>query len=160
MDGHQRLNVLEREQWDVEGGVPVVGILAEDEKDAAEKLLLLSSTYGKIDPQGVYEFTEMHGISLVDFTLPDLPDFDCGVYLAEFYDVEGEWPSLSSEDKAPFQQITFTLHDTQAEEVKRALTAAKRQGDFNGSKNENSNGNALSFICETFLTDHGCRERD
>ena len=64
LDGHQRLHVLEREGWDVEGGIPVVEIEAADEKDAAEKLLLLSSTYGKIDPQGLYEFTETHGIQL------------------------------------------------------------------------------------------------
>ena len=58
-------------------------------------------------------------------------------------------------DRAPFQQMTFTLHDTQAEQVKRALVAAGRLGDFTDSPNQNSNGNALSFICETFLTEHG-----
>ena len=58
-------------------------------------------------------------------------------------------------DRAPFQQMTFTLHDEQAEQVKRALVAAGRLGDFTDSPNQNSNGNALAFICETFLTEHG-----
>ena len=90
LDGHQRLNVLEREQWDVEGGIPVVDIEAADEKDAAEKLLILSSTYGKIDPQGVYEFTEMHEIPLTEFALADLPDFNYQSYMAGFYDIRSD----------------------------------------------------------------------
>jgi hypothetical protein len=60
-----------------------------------------------------------------------------------------------TEDRAPFQQMTFTLHDTQAEQVKRAMAAAGKLGDFTDSPNQNSNGNALAFICETFLTEHG-----
>ena len=58
-------------------------------------------------------------------------------------------------DRTPFQQMTFTLHDTQAEQVKRAIVAAGRLGDFADSPNQNSNGNALAFICEAFLTEHG-----
>ncbi len=72
---------------------------------------------------------------------------------------ESEWADafdgLPDEDRAPFQQVTFTLHDAQVEQVKRALTAAGKLGDFADSPNENSNGNALAFICETFNTEHG-----
>jgi hypothetical protein len=78
--------VLEREGWELDGDVPVVEIEAKDEKEAAEKLLVLSSTYGKIEPQGVYEFTEQYGIDLRDFDLPDLPDFDIDSFTAEFYE--------------------------------------------------------------------------
>lgn len=91
LDGHQRLNVLERENWDIDGGVPVVEIEAADEKDAAEKLLLLSSTYGKVDGQGLYEFTADKGVDLREFDLPDLPDFDVGEYLDEYH---GEVPDF------------------------------------------------------------------
>ena len=62
-----------------------------------------------------------------------------------------EYPSLPDGDKPEFQQMTFTLHDSQAEEVKAALDAAKAMGAFD-SPNENSNGNALARVCETFLT--------
>lgn len=41
-----------------------------------------------------------------------------------------EMPDLTSGDKAPFQQMTFTLHDDQVEEVKRALDIAKGMGSF------------------------------
>lgn len=59
--------------------------------------------------------------------------------------------ALPSGDKQPFQQMTFTLHDTQADVVRRALDAAKDAGDFDGSPNENSNGNALARLAEAFL---------
>lgn len=59
--------------------------------------------------------------------------------------------ALPDGDKPPFQQMTFTLHDSQADVVRRALDAAKDAGDFDGSPNENSNGNALHRIAESFL---------
>ena len=65
--------------------------------------------------------------------------------------VKPEPLSLPDGDKQPFQQMTFTLHDSQADIVRRALDAAKDAGDFDGSPNENSNGNALARIAEAFL---------
>ena len=59
--------------------------------------------------------------------------------------------ALPDEDRAPFQQMTFTLHDSQVEIVKEALRKADNLGDFDGSPNENSNGNALAFICGEFI---------
>lgn len=61
-------------------------------------------------------------------------------------------PYLADGDREPFQQMTFTLHDEQADQVKSAMEAAKAMGPFIDSPNENSNGNALARICETFLT--------
>lgn len=72
---------------------------------------------------------------------------------------DGDWAravgGLPAEDRSPFQQMTFTLHDTQAEQVKAAMAAAGKLGDFADSPNQNSNGNALAFICEIFITEHG-----
>ena len=72
---------------------------------------------------------------------------------------DGEWGDalnkLPDEDRAPFQQITFTLHDTQVEIVKSALSIAGKLSNFEDSPNENGNGNSLSFICEAFITEHG-----
>lgn len=59
--------------------------------------------------------------------------------------------ALPQGDKAPFQQMTFTVSDEQAEQVKRALEAAKRVAPFVDTGNENSNGNALARVCEVFL---------
>jgi ParB-like chromosome segregation protein Spo0J len=60
-------------------------------------------------------------------------------------------PELASGEKGPIQQMTFTLHDDQAEVIKRALQAAKDQGPFVDTGNENSNGNALARIAEAFI---------
>lgn len=58
-------------------------------------------------------------------------------------------------DRSPFQQKTFTLHDSQAEVIDRAIKLAHSLGDYVDSLNENSNGNAIARICETFITQNG-----
>lgn len=58
---------------------------------------------------------------------------------------------LPTGDKVPFEQMTFTLANEQAEQVKAAMDKAKGLGPFINTGNENSNGNALSRICETYL---------
>ena len=71
-----------------------------------------------------------------------------GLELPNFTDIsEGtDGFSLPSGDKAPFQQMTFTLADAQAERVKRAISEVEvMEGTEYG--NENSNGNALHQIC-------------
>lgn len=81
-----------------------------------------------------------------------LTGFDLGELEALTYEAAPtELPALRDGDREPFQQMTFTLHDEQAEQVKLAMDAAKAMGQFD-SLNENSNGNALARICETFLT--------
>lgn len=89
--------------------------------------------------------------------LADLEAEGFDVTLTGFDAIEGvdeldEMPALPEGDKDPFQQMTFTLHDEQAEQVMAAISAAKAMGPFIDSPNENSNGNALARICETFLT--------
>jgi ParB-like chromosome segregation protein Spo0J len=65
-------------------------------------------------------------------------------------DAETDMPDLADGDREPFQQMTFTLHDDQVEEVKAAMEKAKAMGAFVDTGNENGNGNALARICETF----------
>ncbi len=57
--------------------------------------------------------------------------------------------SLPDGDKAPFQQQTYTLADTQAEVIKNAIADIKKTEEYNYVEtfgNENSNGNALYLI--------------
>lgn len=57
--------------------------------------------------------------------------------------------SLPDGDKAPFQQMTFTLADEQAEEIKNAISDIKETEEYKYAEtmgNENSNGNALYLI--------------
>ncbi len=62
---------------------------------------------------------------------------------------EDDAPNLDEGDK-PFQNMTFTLHDSQVEIVKQALKKAKAAKAGEDPINENENGNALSFICAQY----------
>jgi hypothetical protein len=57
--------------------------------------------------------------------------------------------TLPDGDKAPFQQMTFTLADEQAEQIKNAISDIKETEEYKYAEtmgNENSNGNALYLI--------------
>jgi ParB-like chromosome segregation protein Spo0J len=57
--------------------------------------------------------------------------------------------SLADGDKAPFQQMSFTLADEQAEQIKNAISDIKETEEYKYAEtmgNENSNGNALYLI--------------
>jgi hypothetical protein len=61
----------------------------------------------------------------------------------------GEEFTLPDGDKAPFQQMTFTLADEQAEQIKNAIEDIKKTEEYKYAEtmgNENSNGNALYLI--------------
>jgi hypothetical protein len=73
----------------------------------------------------------------------DLPGFDLNA------NELGEDFTLPDGDKAPFQQMTFTLADEQAEQIKNAITDIKQTEEYKYAEtmgNENSNGNALYLI--------------
>ena len=73
----------------------------------------------------------------------DTPGFDVNS------DEMGTDFTLPSGDKAPFQQMTFTLADEQAEQIKNAIADIKATEEYKYAEtmgNENSNGNALYLI--------------
>jgi len=71
--------------------------------------------------------------------------------LLQQFNAEGaQLPEISDEEKPPFGQMSFMLHDEQMEEVESAIAQAKQMGHGDSAVNENSNGNALAFICSTF----------
>ena len=94
---------------------------------------------------------EMSDLDDLDFDL-SLTGFDAGEIAALQFDddAEIEMPALADGDKEPFQDMTFNLHDDQAEQVKEAISKAKAMGDFGETGNENANANALARICEIF----------
>ena len=96
-------------------------------------------------------------MDLLPGELKGLGDFYTGFDDEEFKrlvgDVDGvDFPELNSGGKEPFQQMAFSLHDDQAEIVKDALEKAKEY-DLDDKINTNINGNALYFICQTFMSD-------
>lgn len=88
----------------------------------------------------------------------DLPLCDFGVPAWETENVNpddfGEDFSLPSGDKEPFQQMTFTLADFQASEIKDALEEVKGLEEYKTMitfGNSNTNGNALALIIEQWI---------
>ena len=67
---------------------------------------------------------------------------------------ETDLPELPDVDK-DHQQMTFILHNEQADTVKEAVAYAKKHLDVKSDLNENSNGNAIAMICELFITQNG-----
>lgn len=70
----------------------------------------------------------------------------------KLYDVtEAAPPELADGDRAPFRQMTFTVHDDQHAVIEEAMAKAKKAGGDASEVNENSNGNALAFICKAYV---------
>lgn len=68
-------------------------------------------------------------------------------------DVGKDGFSLADGDRAPFQQMTFTLADEQATVIKNAIADMKETDEYKYAEtmgNENSNGNALYLIVATW----------
>ena len=104
-------------------------------------------------------------LALIDNHSTDTSNFDFEVINGDFEEIElEEWGvelpeiiidnygtefSLPSGDKSPFQQMTFTLADEQAEQIKNAIADIKKTEEYKYAEtmgNENSNGNALYLI--------------
>ena len=93
------------------------------------------------------EFDQLDGVfdlSLTGFTPEEIRQMTGLV-------AQGNFPEIADGDRMPFQLMTFTLHDTQADIVRDALRKAQQRGGADSDDNENSNGNALAYICAAFL---------
>jgi ParB-like chromosome segregation protein Spo0J len=89
-------------------------------------------------------FDEKFNLELTGFNEDELKK-----YLALEEDFKVDLPEINDEDKQPFQQITFTLHNKQYEIVQKALDYIKKQ-NIDDSINDNRNGNAITEICKLF----------
>lgn len=58
------------------------------------------------------------------------------------------------EDKSEFEQITFTLHQSQMSDMRAALQASMDMGEFGDTGNPNKNGNAIMRIVELWMGDN------
>ena len=56
--------------------------------------------------------------------------------------------------KTRFSKKTFTLHDEQASILDDAIMKAKCSPIIDTGLNDNSNGNAIAYICEQWLNSH------
>ena len=92
--------------------------------------------------------SELKALQEADFDI-ELTGFDISFLDPEIE--ESDYPDLNDQDKEPFQSRTFTLHDEQSSVVDDAIMKAKATNLTDTGINENTNGNAIAYICEQYL---------
>ncbi len=82
LDGHSRLKIYEKHNLTFNGGfeLPFLLVQADNPKDAAEKLQIIDSDYGKVTRQGQQAFADMFQLDVnwlnTTSMLSEFPDFD------------------------------------------------------------------------------------
>lgn len=146
LDGHGRIKALQ--QMAAAGEeippLPCVYISAKNEAEAKEKLLKLNSQYGHMTADSVAAFL---GDIKIDFEEIALPS---GVidFITESTAEDFEFPELKSGDRDTMCTMKFTLTAAQVEIIKAALSKCDHK---KSADNPNSNGNAITYICERYL---------
>jgi hypothetical protein len=125
-----------------EAGIKEVAIIkADDLTDEQQKQFIIKDNVGFGEWDWGMLANEWNAEDIESWGL-DIPGFDN-------VDDLGENFSLPDGDKAPFQQMTFTLADEQAEQIKNSIEEIKHTEEYKYAEkmgNENSNGNALYLI--------------
>jgi hypothetical protein len=119
--------------------IPV--IFADDLTEEQQREFIIKDNVGFGEWDWEMIANEWEPEQLEDWAL-DLPGFENVEDLGEDF-------SLPDGDKAPFQQMTFTLADEQAEQIQNAIQDIKQTEEYKYAEtmgNENSNGNALYLI--------------
>ena len=134
--GHQRVTIAR------DLGIKLIPCVELDLTLEKEKELnvRLNQNTGEWDFDVLADLFDIDELNEWGFTDEDLKLLDMGY---------GEDFVLPDGDKEPFKQITFTLSNEQAEIVENAIKLAK-QKDFGETGNDNSNGNALWWICDSY----------
>ena len=154
IDGvHRKIALLElaEEGYEIPEQLPCTYVTAENETEAATIILSRNSQHSHIIRAA--KLMEAYSIpaATIEAVVPqkniEAWSVDAGVDLdADDYGTDFDLPEG---DKAPFQQMTFTLADEQAEQIKNAIADIKQAEEYKYCEtmgNENSNGNALYLI--------------
>jgi hypothetical protein len=122
--------------------VPVLQVELSEEKAKAYRL-----ADNKLNESGFDMDLVVAELKLLPESMIDLTGFDKTLILSE--DDFGTSFVLPSGEKTPLQQMTFTLSNEQAEEIKQAISEIKETAEYKNCEtfgNLNSNGNALYTI--------------
>ena len=129
-----------------EAGLKEVPIIMADElTEEQQKEFIVKDNVGFGEWDWDLLANEWDAVQLEEWGLDGFP-FEDSIGLSDEF---GEDFSLADGDKAPFQQMTFTLADEQAEQIKNAIADIKQTEEYKYCEtmgNENSNGNSLYLI--------------
>jgi ParB-like chromosome segregation protein Spo0J len=137
LGGNMRLKAMQELKWKE---VPIV--VAEGLTDAQKDEFVIKDnvSYGQYNWEMLANEWDAEELTRWGLEIPGF-DLDADLLTEDF--------ELPDGDKAPFQQMTFTLADEQAEQIKNAITDIKQTEEYKFAEtmgNENSNGNALYLI--------------
>ena len=136
--GHQRCKV-----WADLGNDSIPTVEVElDEAQEMELNVRLNKNTGEFDMDTLSNYFDMDMLKEWGFE-----DYEFGMSLDD--DMTDDF-DLPDGDKEPFQQMTFTLADAQAESIKEALSLGKME-EVESFGNENGNGNALYAIVKQWV---------
>lgn len=146
IDGHTRkkaLQELQAEGVEIPDKLKAVEIEAKNRKEAIQILVeVFNQKHNAFDNETLVKWLDVEKVEV-----EDLEAVNIMVRLS--VDDFGEDFNLPDGDKPPFQQMTFTLADEQAEQIKNAIDDIKKTEEYKYAEtmgNENSNGNALYLI--------------
>ena len=154
IDGvHRKIALLElsEEGYEIPEQLPCTYVTAANETEAATIILSRNAQHSHILSAAVMTAAFKIPAATIEAVVPqknlEAWSVDAGVDLdADDYGTDFDLPEG---DKAPFQQMTFTLADEQAEQIKNAINDIKQTDEYKYAEtmgNENSNGNALYLI--------------
>ena len=111
IDGHHRvkaLKELKKEGYEIDL-LPVVDIEAKNEKEVAEKLLLIGSKYAKIHQEGFSEFVKMFNLEMSELDLSvDLPEINI--------DIENDFSDFDTKDEGEDNKMPDDLNNIEGYE--------------------------------------------
>jgi len=151
VDGHLRSDILrelKNDGYEVPDMLNCTFLDLPNKKTAVKYLLqVFNQKTNPINEQSLNTWIDDLEISLDDI---EIKIDDIHIDITETLEsAEVEMPLLNDGEKEPFQQITFTLADDQANFIKEKLSEIQKADSFKYIEtfgNQNSNGNALYTI--------------
>ena len=150
IDGHTRKKVLKDMQ--APEMLQATLIQAKNKKEAQEMLIeVFNQRQNGFVIEVLEAFIQENELEVdIESVNVEVEEVESGGLYEEYEEAQfGTDFSLPDGDKAPFQQMTFTLADEQATQIKNAIADIKKTEEYKYSEtmgNENSNGNALYLI--------------
>lgn len=126
LDGTQRYRTLTRmcEEGVEVPSLPIVRVHATDVNDAKRKVLALTSQYGKMETQGLYEFMSETDISVDDIEESfHFPEISLSDFRDEYFDVpKDEGPEPEPPDQKEWLVVCELRNETEQAKVFEQLT--------------------------------------
>lgn len=122
----------------------------ENKQKAKQAVLIYNSKYKKMNSDILQEWVVDLDLDQIKSQI-EIPELNLNLTTMEGLDDKFQLPDG---DKAPFQQMTFTLANDQAVIIQNALTDIKKSEEYKYVEtfgNENSNGNALYLLVSKCL---------